>query len=387
MKLLVLGWMLFSMAAFAGEPQPRIAEIAGPATLRVLKNNVLEVLGAIPTGTRVEIRYASVPLYHNFRDENGEVKKTTNGFHQGLKILSVPDSEVGNFPPEKVTRWNEVEGGLYMGSVDVNMAQEEDGLIPPLPLTGSPDETYLKYFRADGRRITNPYAPRLRERFGAQFNRAIPLSTMPIDAQTKWKKIYAQLVAAADRTHPVSRTGLFLNAGSTKLEVELARKLSEEFEKTEKIPTSGAWSVAVLGTAPRNGFANVPCAEFGSEVIRQVYTRAGYKMSDDFRGENYLIWSNTAAVVNLARALAASGWIPWDPAIYKPMIGAIGMHASANTPGHTFLIAGANGRFIVDNGSPKGRDLYVGFAGRDLIDLMYDIGVFFLPPGIIPEAW
>jgi hypothetical protein len=315
------------------------------------------------------------------------VKKTTNGFHQGVKILSVPDSEKDRFPPEKISLWNNSEGGLYMGSVDVNLAKEDDGLIPPLPLTGTPDATYLKYFRQDGKRLTNPYAERLSKRFGSQFNKAIPMDSLPVEQQTKWTKIYAQLVATADRTRPVSRTGIFLNTASTKTEVVLARSLSEEFEKTGKIPSYGAWSVAVLGTAPRNDFANVPCAEFQSEIIRQAYTRAGYKMADDFRGENYLLWSNTAAVVYLARALHETGWIPWDPAVYKPKVGAIAMHGAASSPGHTYIIAGANGRFIVDNGSPKGRDLYVGFAGRDLIDLMYDTGVFFLPPGIIPERW
>ena len=34
------------------------------------------------------------------------------------------------------------------------------------------------------------------------------------------------------------------------------------------------------------------------------------------------------------------------------------MHATANSPGHTYLIAGADSRLIIDNSQPNGRDVY-----------------------------
>ena len=145
--------------------------------------------------------------------------------------------------------------------------------------------------------------------------------------------------------------------------------------------------MAVKSTAVRHGFPNVPCAEFMSEMIRQSYKRAGYDFKEDFNNElgNYLIWNQTAAVVNLANALHKGGWIPWELSKYAPPAGAIMMHEQATSPGHTYMVAGDNGRFIVDNGSPAGRDLRK--TSKKIIELMFKGGVFFLPPGIIPTIF
>lgn len=358
-------------------------ELSNAANLRYLSNNILEVASRVPSGTRLQISNTAAPMFYDFRDSDGSVKKSTNGFLPTVKILSVPSSASSNFPPEVIQRLNNM--GLYASSTDVNSGTENGEVIPALSQDGTPSSDYLNFFSSNGKRHRNPYADSLKKRFGAQWNRAIPLSSMSPQEQAKWVAIYREMATILDRSRPSARRNLFIDSGSSSQDIELAKKHSISFENSGEIQTYGAWNIAVQGTAPRHGFPNVPCAEFMSEVIRQSYTRAGYRMGDDFKGSNYLLWSNTAAVVNLAKALHASGWIPWDPAIYKPKAGAVAMNATANTPGHAYAVAGANGRFLVDNGSPKGRDLYK--TSGKIIGMMFDMGVFFLPPGIIPDRW
>ena len=171
------------------------------------------------------------------------------------------------------------------------------------------------------------------------------------------------------------------------MDISAATQASINFEKTGAILPTGAWTIATQGTAVRHGFANVPCAETQSEILRQAYTRAGYQVTDDFNTAkgNQLIWSNTAAVVNFSKALYTAGWIPWDSTIYKPMTGSFLMNGSGLSPGHTYISAGDDGRIIVDNGAPQGRDLRK--TSQSTIDMQYQTGVFFLPPGIIPAKW
>ena len=166
-----------------------------------------------------------------------------------------------------------------------------------------------------------------------------------------------------------------------------AKRFSELFEAEGIIQSIGAWSIAVTGTARRHNFENVPCAEFVSEILRQAYQRAGFDVTKDFNEKkgNQLIWSNTAAVVNLANALAKAGWIPWEAAKFKPQLGVPMMHYLARSPGHAYFIGGDDGRIIVDNGSPRGRDLRR--TSKKITDMMFMHGVFFLPPGIVPETW
>lgn len=362
--------------------------LSGPANLRNLSNNVLERLTALPRGAEIEVPVGAAPVFYDFRDSTGAVKRSTNGFYPSLKLISVPAQDQASFPADLIERINSTAGGLFMSSLDLNSGLEPGGVIPALPSTGAPDERYLKYYNPQGKRLRNSYSAILRRKFGTQLNRAIPMSSLPEQDQKKWGGIYSELVQIVDRTRDTNRKNLFIDSGNANQDVEMAKQFSIIFENSGQIQTYGAWSVAVLGTAPRHGFGNVPCAEFASETLRQAYTRAGYRMADDFKGNNYLIFSNTAAVVYLARALFESGWIPWDSADFKPKIGAVAMHADANTPGHAYMIAGENGRFIVDNGSPKGRDLFkTGSYQRDIIGMMYDHGVFFLPPGILPERW
>ncbi|MCO5144314.1 MAG: hypothetical protein M9962_14600 [Oligoflexia bacterium] len=387
-KIILPLFFILASVGFAQETTSRNISISNNANLRFLKNNVLELVIEIPSGSALEIPQDSSPTFYNYRDSNGEVKRSTNGFYPQMLLKSVPENYQEEFTPEKIAQINNTTGGLYLSALDVNSASETGGKIPAIPTSGSPDSRYLNYFRQDGKKLRNRYSDYFSKRYGTQLNREIPMSSLPQLEQIKWTKIYQELVTIADRTQEKDRRHLFIDSGSSQQDVALARRYSQEFEDTGQSKSFGAWSIAVQGTAPRHGFGNVPCAEFASEAIRQAYTKAGYAMADDFKGDSYLIWSNTAAVVNLATALFKSGWIPWDSYEYKPMVGSVGTHAQAAYPGHAYLMAGENGRFIVDNGSPRGRDLWkTGSSSRDIIGMMYDHGVFFLPPGIIPERW
>jgi hypothetical protein len=375
----------FGSQAFAGAAPARRIILSETANLRHLTNEILELLAPIPAGSELQLPASAAPVFYRYRDSDGSLKSSTNGFYLGLRLVAVPEAARGDFPPDVIDRINSTSGGIFLSSNDVNTALEPGGKIAPLPSAGVPGEGYLKVFAANGRRHSNPFAARLRRRFGSQFNREIPLASLPPEAQKKWLGIYGQLVALVDRTREMDRQPLFIDSGSPSEDEALAKQYSLDFENSGTIQTFGAWSIATQGTAVRHGFADRPCAEFVSEIIRQAYTKAGYAMKDDFTGDNYLIWSNTAAVTDLAQALYESGWIPWDPLEFKPPVGAIGMNAYADTPGHAYMIAGKNGRFLVDNGSPKGRDLFSTSAKN--IENMYNLGAFFLPPGIVPERW
>lgn len=121
--------------------------------------------------------------------------------------------------------------------------------------------------------------------------------------------------------------------------------------------------------------------------MRQAYQRAGYRVTEDFSKAkgNELLWSNSAAVVNFSMALYKAGWIPWDSTIYRPIVGSFLMNGSGLTPGHTYISAGDDGMIIVDNGAPQGRDLRK--TTEKTISIMFQTGVFFLPPGINPPMW
>jgi hypothetical protein len=171
------------------------------------------------------------------------------------------------------------------------------------------------------------------------------------------------------------------------MDKDKATTASINFEKYGTILTGGAWTIATEATAVRHGFPNVPCAEFQSELLRQAYQRAGYRVTDDFNSTkgNPLIWSNSAAVANFSMGLYKAGWTAWDPQVYRPIVGSFLMHGSGLTPGHTYVSAGDDGMVIVDNGAPQGRDLRKSTASS--IEIQFQTGVFFLPPGIIPPKW
>jgi hypothetical protein len=84
-------------------------------------------------------------------------------------------------------------------------------------------------------------------------------------------------------------------------------------------------------------------------------------------------------------ALYKAGWVAWDGTKYKPKTGAILVNGSGLSPGHTYISASDDGMIIVDNGAPQGRDLRK--ISQATIEMMFQTGVFFLPPGVNPSLW
>ena len=61
------------------------------------------------------------------------------------------------------------------------------------------------------------------------------------------------------------------------------------------------------------------------------------------------------------------------------------MNEVGNSPGHTYISGGLNGQYVVDNGFPQGRNLRQ--TSDETIKIMYQTGLFILPPGVQPERW
>lgn len=243
----------------------------------------------------------------------------------------------------------------------------------------APGSDYLKYYEASGKPRFD-FSTAVSQRFGARLDRGVDPTSQTNSEWLKWQRIYNQLKTVADRTQATPKSLLLMDPST-------AKTWSENYEKTGVISSDGAWSIAVGATAVRHGFSDHPCAEFVSEMIREAYVRAGYRVTDDFNEarDNVLIWFKTAEVENLANALVTAGWIPWDTAHFQPITGAILMNQTGRTPGHTFLAAGLQGRLFIDNASPEGRDL--GLAPEAFVVGGFRPGVFFLPPGINPPKW
>ena len=242
----------------------------------------------------------------------------------------------------------------------------------------TPSKAFLSFYSTSGQpRLgsSKSFQQRLQQRFSERLNQAAPYSE-------KGERVFGEIVRAVNREVASSRALMIISS-------EKARQASIETERNGgRSPKAGAWSIAVRQTAVRHGFANVPCAEFVSEVVREAYARAGLDVVEDFNQsrKNQLIWHSTAAVQGLGRALYKAGWIPWTSFEYRPPIGAIMLNGVGDSPGHAYFAAGSNGRLIVDNGAPQGRDLGSGTAAAT-IAMMYSSGVFFLPPGINPAKW
>lgn len=224
------------------------------------------------------------------------------------------------------------------------------------------------------------YDKRLSERFGDRLNHAIAKDKLSNADQIKYQKIFREIQRAVDRTKKVESDLMFMDSSS-------AIDKSKKFEDSGEVSREGAWSIAVEATAKRHGFENVPCAEFMSEIVREAYARAGYAIEEDFNKDkgNKLIWSETASVTGLSRALYKAGWVPFSAHLFRPPVGAILFHTVGISPSHAYAAAGMDGLMIVDNGRPKGRDLRQSKAKT--LNLMFSTGFFMLPPGITPARW
>lgn len=346
--------------------------------IRTLKNQVLEFTAELPAGTVLGVFDETSSQNYDYRKTDGGVERSSTGFLTPLEVVSVPTSAQKIFTAKRLKEINSAPGGVFISasiSGEVYRNQESFAAIAG----GQPGAGFLKYFNTSGKPKFN-YTTGIKKRFGSRVDQAIPMSSLNASAQTKWLKIYNELKIAGDRTVKSPRDLMIIDSAQ-------AKQLSIRYEKEGFVNSLGAWSVAVEGTATRHGFANVPCAETMSEVIRQAYKRAGYSHLEDFNTTkgNPLIWSKTAAVVELSRSLNVAGWVPWDHSKFRAPAGAIMMHTTGISPGHTYMAGGHDGRLIVDNGTPRGRDLRI--TSEKILAMMYMTGVFFLPPGIQPQPW
>lgn len=225
------------------------------------------------------------------------------------------------------------------------------------------------------------YSKRLKERFGDRLNQPVTQDKISAEELAKSQKIFREIQRAVDRNRGLQDESLMFMASAEAVEK------SKNFESTGELNRAGAWTIATEGTAKRHGFGNVPCAEFMSEVIRQAYARAGYDLAADFNAKdgNTLIWTETASVTGLSKALFKAGWVPYSAHHFRPPVGAIMFHTLGLSPSHTYAAAGLDGLLIVDNGAPKGRDLRQ--TKVKTLNLMFHSGFFMLPPGITPYRW
>ena len=345
-------------------------------TLRYPAGGVLENAVTLPIGTQIEF-----PMNYQIitdlkaRQSDGSLVWSSTGFLSPLQIVALPKGS-SVLTPIQIDQLN--NQSLFLDASIAASIQGVTGYFAPITPV-APGSGFLADYQESGK-PKFVYTKSAAKRFGTHMNKGVDPSTQSAAAREKWQKIYNEIKSAGDRTVATAKSYLMMDQ-------TVATQWSKDYESSRLISPLGAWSVAVNGTAVRHGFANTPCAEFMSEILREAYQRAGYAITDDFsvaKG-NEIIWSITAAVVNFSAALDKAGWIPWDTTMYRPPVGAFLMNGAGETPGHTYLAAGEDGRFIVDNGSPQGRDLRG--TSKSIIEMMYQTGLFFLPPGINPDRW
>ncbi|MFN7729229.1 MAG: hypothetical protein ACK5P7_08745 [Bdellovibrio sp.] len=346
--------------------------------VRYEKNGVLELKAELPAGTQLEVPSSYQVRHLDFRNSSGALERSSTGFVTPITLISVPKDFEIIFSASRISELNKTGGGLFVGAAIVGNLEGTAGNFAALKAS-TDGAGFMANFNSNGKPKYS-YTRSATKRFGERINKAIDPASLSKADRTKYQRLYEELKKAADRTVETKKSYLMMDqAGATQASIN--------FEETGMISPIGAWTIAVNATAVRHGFANVPCAEFQSELLRQAYQRAGYRLTEDFNKTkgNEVIWSSTAAVVNFSMALYKAGWVPWDATKYRPITGAFMMHGAGYTPGHTFISAGEDGRYIVDNGAPQGRDLRKTAAST--IDMMFEVGVFFLPPGVNPPSW
>ncbi len=364
----------------SGQPPPpsvpmRTVSLNQATNARKLVAGVLEMAVELAPGSVVQIPATYEIEQIEFRTTTGALARSSTGFVGRIRIVSTPN---GSLTKGAIDAYNSVSGGLYVSASIATAVQGITGQFKSIP-GSAPTPDYLTLFETTGRPKFS-YSAGVTKKFGPRLNNPIDPSTMLPADRLKYQSIFAEIQRVANRKIETDKSLLMIDRA-------LADTLSQAFETSGSVPLNGAWSIAVQSTAVRHGFENVPCAEFQSEILREAYQRAGYDVAADFNVAkgNQLIWSQTAAVTRYTQALFAAGWVPYEPSKFRPPLGAIMMHGSGSSPGHTYLSGGDDGRIVVDNGSPQGRDLRA--TTKSTTQLMYETGVFFLPPSITPKAW
>ena len=345
---------------------------------RYEKAGVLEFKAELPTGTEIDVSPNYQIFHMNYRGADGKLERSSTGFLTPITVIAVPAANSAQFPKSRIDDLNSTPGGLFVSASIIGGIEGTEGDFGVIQGI-EPGAGFLKNYHPTGQPRFN-HTNAVKARFGARLDKGVDPSSLSASDRAKWQRIYAELKTAADRTVATPKAYLMIDHGE-------AVKWSIEYEKTGAISPFGAWMIAVEGTAVRHGFPNVPCAEFQSEMLKQAYKRAGFQLTDDFNQAkgNPIIWSKTAAVFEFSKALYAAGWIPWDTSKFRAPTGAFLMHGAGKTPGHTYIAGGDDGRIIVDNSAPQGRDLRK--TTDKTTELMYMGGVFFLPPGINPQPW
>jgi hypothetical protein len=346
-------------------------------SVRYESNSILENKAELPAGTQIEVPQDYQMKNLDYRDSSGKIVRSSTGFIYPIKVISVPSAYATQFPQSKIDTLNKTTGGLFIFASIVGSLQGVEGNFAVITPAAA-GSGFLTNYQTSGKPKFS-YTTSSTKRF-PKINKGVDPASQSSADRAKWTAVYSELKKAANRTVETPKSYLMVDATT-------AKKASLDYESSGTVALNGAWSIAVQQTAVRHGFSNVPCAEFQSELVREAYQRAGYRVGDDFNTSkgNKLIWSNTAAVVNFSMALYKAGWIAWDGTKYKPMVGAILMNGSGISPGHTYISASDDGMIIVDNGAPQGRDLRK--TSKSIIEMMFQTGVFFLPPGINPQAW
>lgn len=357
----------------------RPVELNDGFVVRTLKGGVLEKSETLSRGTVILLPEDDATVNYPFRNDQGKEEFSSTGFLKVVKIHSVPAADQDRLPRQRLDALVNQPGELYISAIAGQNSENDADVFPALK-PKDPSADYLGGFESNGKPKFN-YTKGLVKRFGDRLNRAIPSGNIPSADRVKWQRIMTELERVGDRLTSTPKHLL-------KIDTAEGKRRSIDFETSGKVSIEGAWTIAVEGTATRHGFANVPCAEFMSEVLREAYARAGYSHTEDFndRKKNRLDYKNGAAAVkNLSAYMDLAGWVPWEASKYVPPAGAIMMHETGLTPGHAYMSGGDRGRFIIDNGMPQGRDLRG--TSKKILEIMYRHGVFFLPPGINPQAW
>jgi|GEM_PF-5772027 len=353
-----------------------------------LKNSsTLTLVGNLKSGSTVQVPTNAVPNLLTL--ESG--RRDTSGFYGDILLSGIS-------MPSKC-----LSGSSFYITALIPLGDNNSdvrALIPIIQPTSTYKAVYSSTSQIKKSDSTIAWAiGRNRKRFARVWNKTYAEGELSREEIIKSQKILVELSRFSNRETTTPARLLYLPSASSQsrsrqvMATNLSRQIMSSYGFS---PAYGAWDVAIYGTANRLGFPQAPCAEFVSEVIRQAYSRAGHSHDEDFQYtiEGRLIftpWQNgiygPQSVRGLSNRLVLAGWVPWDPTKYRPMTGAIAMALDSSTPGHTYIVGGKLGRYIVDNGNPKGLDL-----GRTSLKLsrfkdMYGMGTFFLPPGITPARW
>src|SRR6478752_6520561 len=87
--------------------------------LRILKNNVLEVMVPLPTGTTLSIPENSLAEIHDYRQSNGQVERSSNGFYPDVQIMAVGSENERDFPKDRIAEINKSKNWMSVTALPV----------------------------------------------------------------------------------------------------------------------------------------------------------------------------------------------------------------------------------------------------------------------------